>query len=726
MKNLLCLLLFSIAFLSLSAQTPNWLNYTCGKTIMCLAEEGNQLWVGTTGGLVKLDKTSGQAVFYNRANSGLACNYINDVAIDSQGNKWIATSLGLNKFDGTNWAFYYPSGENPWFGINCLAIDNQDNIWAGSIMTGLYKFDGVSNWVNFTDLYPSVPFSYTCHLFIDNQQNLWVGTWNNLLKFNGSVWTVSAGCWSLIDDIYVYFHHMAIDGQNRIWASAMPAGLVKYNGIDWHFYSAAAVADSEDVVISLFCDSDNNIWGGTWHGKLVKFDGVNWTNYSFGAEPAFPEQISQVFIDNQNSLWIGTDGLYKQIGTDWTQFNTSNSSLQAGHLFDLNFDQQQNLWVASGNALSKLSGSTWTSYPFPSSIASINSVSDISADQQGRIWSVIYSYDQQWSGAACLDDQTWTLYDQTNSPINPGAYCLTVDNQNNVWVGSTSGNVFRFDGANWSLTHIPVPGTYASSVQAIGHDSQNNIWAFGYFGLAKYDGAGWTIYSFTDAGIEIGTFLSFTIDWQDNIWIGSKSGLARFNNGVWTSYDPENSGLPDYFVSGICVDLNGNLWARSFNDSDSGVLIKYDGITWTLYDFYNYPFTSTDIWDIVVDSNNNLWMGTDSGITVYNENGIVANADDVVPVPVQGRFHLSIYPNPFNPKANISYELDQAARVNLCIYDIKGRLVKQLCHARQDKGQHAAAWDGTDQAGRTMASGVYFCRIETSIGSQVKKLVLVK
>jgi ligand-binding sensor domain-containing protein len=58
--------LVSLSFLD--AQNPEWINYTNGKTIQALVIEGDNVWIGTTGGLVKLNKTTGEKTFYIKAN----------------------------------------------------------------------------------------------------------------------------------------------------------------------------------------------------------------------------------------------------------------------------------------------------------------------------------------------------------------------------------------------------------------------------------------------------------------------------------------------------------------------------------------------------------------------------------------------------------------------------------------------------------------------------------
>jgi hypothetical protein len=79
------------------------------------------------------------------------------------------------------------------------------------------------------------------------------------------------------------------------------------------------------------------------------------------------------------------------------------------------------------------------------------------------------------------------------------------------------------------------------------------------------------------------------------------------------------------------------------------------------------------------------------------------------------------YPNPFNPTTKINYSLPQGVKVSIKVYDILGRLVKELVNEFKEAGNHTVTFDGTNYA-----SGVYFYRIEADKFSAVKKMVLVK
>jgi hypothetical protein len=83
-------------------------------------------------------------------------------------------------------------------------------------------------------------------------------------------------------------------------------------------------------------------------------------------------------------------------------------------------------------------------------------------------------------------------------------------------------------------------------------------------------------------------------------------------------------------------------------------------------------------------------------------------------------------PNPFNPSTELRFELPAAGRVQLSIYDIEGRLVRRLVDGVLEAGPHAERWDGRDQAGRDVASGIYFSRLSTNEQVQHRKMMLIR
>ncbi len=86
----------------------------------------------------------------------------------------------------------------------------------------------------------------------------------------------------------------------------------------------------------------------------------------------------------------------------------------------------------------------------------------------------------------------------------------------------------------------------------------------------------------------------------------------------------------------------------------------------------------------------------------------------------------SNYPNPFNPQTTIAFDLPEAQDVRLMVYDIKGRLIKELVSKQMEAGSHTVLWNGTDRSGHRMASGVYFYQINAGPLHETKRMMLVK
>jgi hypothetical protein len=84
------------------------------------------------------------------------------------------------------------------------------------------------------------------------------------------------------------------------------------------------------------------------------------------------------------------------------------------------------------------------------------------------------------------------------------------------------------------------------------------------------------------------------------------------------------------------------------------------------------------------------------------------------------------YPNPFNPATTIAFSVKTAGQVNLSIYNVLGQEVRSLVNEFKDAGNYSAYWDGRDNGGGEVASGVYFYRIKSGDFNDIKKMVLMK
>lgn len=84
------------------------------------------------------------------------------------------------------------------------------------------------------------------------------------------------------------------------------------------------------------------------------------------------------------------------------------------------------------------------------------------------------------------------------------------------------------------------------------------------------------------------------------------------------------------------------------------------------------------------------------------------------------------YPNPFNPETRLSFSLKSDDQVKLSIYNAKGQKVRTLINEKMVKGQHQVVWNGKDDQGQAVGSGVYFCKMQSGSYSTTKKMMLLK
>ncbi len=110
-------------------------------------------------------------------------------------------------------------------------------------------------------------------------------------------------------------------------------------------------------------------------------------------------------------------------------------------------------------------------------------------------------------------------------------------------------------------------------------------------------------------------------------------------------------------------------------------------------------------------------------INLSGEGTAVSNDDNVQQVitALKGNF-----PNPFNPTTNIAYSLKETAKVKIEIYNLKGQLVKTLVNDTLPKGEHRTTWNGQDQHGNSVSSGIYFYKMQVGDYTSTKKMMLMK
>ena len=129
--------------------------------------------------------------------------------------------------------------------------------------------------------------------------------------------------------------------------------------------------------------------------------------------------------------------------------------------------------------------------------------------------------------------------------------------------------------------------------------------------------------------------------------------------------------------------------------------------------------------DLVITSND----PNQSEVTVALSGTGISTGNDLDLIPTVTEL-TGNYPNPFNPTTKVNFSLKADSKVSLSIYNVRGQRVKTLVAGNMQAGYHSIVWDGRDDNGKSVSSGVYFSGFDAAdkIGdyTSVKKMILLK
>jgi len=114
-----------------------------------------------------------------------------------------------------------------------------------------------------------------------------------------------------------------------------------------------------------------------------------------------------------------------------------------------------------------------------------------------------------------------------------------------------------------------------------------------------------------------------------------------------------------------------------------------------------------------------------AGLLKFNAHGTIVVELEAQRIPKEYSLHQN-YPNPFNPTTTLRYELPKPGKVEIRIFDLQGRLVNQLVSEYQEVGKYSVVWNGCDNNGVPVPSGIYFYQLNTGSYSKTRKAILMK
>lgn len=175
--------------------------------------------------------------------------------------------------------------------------------------------------------------------------------------------------------------------------------------------------------------------------------------------------------------------------------------------------------------------------------------------------------------------------------------------------------------------------------------------------------------------------------------------------------------------NGTVVRLHNRTGSSADNINGTyGTTLTVDG-PGALADFAGGPAFGN--WTLFVSDTASTDTGTLNSWGLHLTYALAPSATPGTPAPAFGL--LANRPNPFNPRTEIRFELAKAASPGLAIYDLRGSLVRVLlADTPLEAGVHAVAWDGRDDSGRDVASGLYLSRLEADGQRVERKMMLLR
>ena len=214
---------------------------------------------------------------------------------------------------------------------------------------------------------------------------------------------------------------------------------------------------------------------------------------------------------------------------------------------------------------------------------------------------------------------------------------------------------------------------------------------------------------------------------SETLFAASNAGLWKSNNGGmdWYRTDPALFGNNGNQLFSVCIDPSdtNNVFCagrKIYYSADSGS--KFHLLMDGLPEFVGI------VNDIKIDPNDPsiIYAATNGyGVYVYHHTSTELNTNVQISTPVDYTLSQN-YPNPFNPSTRIKYHLPVSCHVSLCVYNVKGQIVKILLDGHKSAGYYSTQWNATDEHGNRVSSGVYFYELRAEDFSAIKKMVLAQ
>ncbi len=323
---------------------------------------------------------------------------------------------------------------------------------------------------------------------------------------------------------------------------------------------------------------------------LSLLDTTIWVNFNNENSKLTNNTVDDIFVDENNLVWMATrEGIIQNNGSYWNYYNTTNSFLPNNIVHKIKKDKSNTIWIATIEGLSTIVNNSWTTFTSKNSMLPGDYISDVDFDNLGNTW---VATDR---GLLKINGSDWTIYNDSNSDIQGNFItALAIDqNNNNIWIGTNSFGISRFDGIdNWkhfkkaippidtgdsesntfgfltkTYNYTPDTALIGNAISALEVDNNGRVWAGFVPDPTKGELGGVEIYrdslwKFIDFHLRDKRINDFYIGEQNQIWISTKSGLIQFKDfSDYKLFTAANSPLPTSNISAVYPNKKTNtLW----------------------------------------------------------------------------------------------------------------------------------------------------------------------
>jgi ligand-binding sensor domain-containing protein len=323
-----------------------------------------------------------------------------------------------------------------------------------------------------------------------------------------------------------------------------------------------------------------------------------------------------------------------------------------------------------------------------------------------------------WARGLYVSDDNGESWRQINFEIGetkPIINCVAIDSKGQLFVGTNFEGIFTStnNGDSWNK----ISSLDANSIYI---DENDDIYAVLWWG---------GIYRSTDSGTSWTQIMSGIR--LRAIALNSKSELfvATWGDGVFrskdggNSWEQVNSGLTNLHLQSIAINSNDEILVGTVDYIRAGGVFLSDnnGESW---DEINSGLANTFVHALSLDPNGYIFAGTYGGVfRSMTSTTSVERIEEGLP----GSFSLlQNYPNPFNPSTTISYYLDRNTKVVLKVHNLIGQEIITLVDEYQRAGLNSIFWNGKNNLGQNITSGIYIYKLQAGKYIHSKKMLLMK